>query len=69
MPVLATGAEKTYGSEVEDGLRLVADNVTGVVIANSRHWIMQEQPAAAVTVIRAFLDKPQTWKAQRSLRI
>ena len=56
MPVLAIGAEKTYAGRVEEDLRFVADYVTGTVIANCGHWIMQEQPAAAVAIIRSFLD-------------
>jgi pimeloyl-ACP methyl ester carboxylesterase len=59
MPVLGIGAEKTYGSRIAEDLRFVADDVSGAVIANSGHWIMQEQPDAAIAVIRAFLDKPQ----------
>jgi pimeloyl-ACP methyl ester carboxylesterase len=58
MPVLGIGGEKAYGSRVAEDLRFVADNVTGAVIANSGHWIMNEQPAAAIDVIRTFLDKP-----------
>jgi pimeloyl-ACP methyl ester carboxylesterase len=57
MPVLAIGAEKTYGSRIEESLRSVADNVTGAVIAQSGHWIMHEQPAAAIALIRSFLGK------------
>jgi pimeloyl-ACP methyl ester carboxylesterase len=30
---------------------------TSVVIPNSGHWLMEEQPAATVAAIRAFLDK------------
>jgi pimeloyl-ACP methyl ester carboxylesterase len=59
MPVLGIGSEKTYGSRVADDLHFVADNVSGAVIANSGHWIIDEQPAAAIAVIRAFLDKPR----------
>jgi pimeloyl-ACP methyl ester carboxylesterase len=57
MPVLAIGAEKTYGSRIEESLQSVADDVTGAVIAHSGHWIMQEQPAAAIALIRSFLGK------------
>jgi pimeloyl-ACP methyl ester carboxylesterase len=58
MPVLAVGAEKTYASRMAEDMRYVAEDVTGAVIANSGHWIMDEQPAAAIELIRAFLDKP-----------
>jgi len=57
MPVLAIGADKSFGAGMADDLRFVASDVTSVVIANSGHWLMEEQPAATVTAIRAFLDK------------
>jgi len=57
MPVLAIGADKSFGAAMADDLRFVASDVTSVVIANSGHWLMEEQPAATVTAIRAFLDK------------
>ena len=57
MPVLAIGAEKSFATAMADDLRFVADNVTGVVIAASGHWLMEEQPAATIAAIRAFLDQ------------
>ena len=41
-----------------DDLRQVASDVTPAVIRNSGHWIMEEQPAQTVSVVKAFLDKP-----------
>jgi pimeloyl-ACP methyl ester carboxylesterase len=55
MPVLAIGAEKSFGSAMADDLRFVATNVTGAVIPNSGHWLIEEQPAATVGAVRAFL--------------
>ncbi|HEX5325146.1 MAG TPA: alpha/beta hydrolase [Acetobacteraceae bacterium] len=55
MPVLAIGAEKSFGAAMADDLRFVADNVTSVVIPDSGHWLMEEQPAATIAAIRAFL--------------
>ena len=59
MPVLAIGAEKFFGTKMADDIRVVAADVTGRVIANSGHWLMEEQPAATVSAIRSFLDKPK----------
>ncbi len=56
MPVLAIGADKSFGTAQADALRVVANNVTGQVIANSGHWLMEEQPAATVAAIVKFLD-------------
>jgi pimeloyl-ACP methyl ester carboxylesterase len=55
MPVLAIGADKSFGTAMADALRFVADNVAGHVIANSGHWLMEEQPAATVGTITGFL--------------
>ncbi|HEX9521623.1 MAG TPA: alpha/beta hydrolase [Reyranella sp.] len=57
MPVLAIGAAQSFGTAMADDLRFVAGNVTGHVIANSGHWLMEEQPAATVAAITAFLAK------------
>lgn len=56
MPVLAIGADHSYGTVQADDLRQVADNVTSAVITGSGHWIMEEQPAQAVDKIVAFID-------------
>ena len=58
MPVLAIGAEKSFGTAMADEIRFVALDVTGAVIANSGHWLMEEQPAATVAAITAFLRRP-----------
>jgi pimeloyl-ACP methyl ester carboxylesterase len=57
MPVLAIGADKSFGTGMADVLRFVAADVTAEVVANSGHWLMEEQPAATIAAIRAFLDK------------
>jgi len=57
MPVLAIGADHSYGTVEADDLRMVADNVSSAVINNSGHWIMEEQPAQAVDAIASFIDK------------
>jgi pimeloyl-ACP methyl ester carboxylesterase len=58
MPVLAIGADKSFGPAMAEDLRFVASDVTELVIANSGHWLMEEQPAATVAAIKSFLDKP-----------
>ncbi len=57
MPILALGAEKSFGAQQADIMRIVGTNVEGGVIANSGHWIMEEQPDATVKTVRAFLDR------------
>ena len=57
MPILALGAEKSFGDQQAAIMREVGTNVEGGIIANSGHWIMEEQPDATVKAVRAFLDK------------
>jgi pimeloyl-ACP methyl ester carboxylesterase len=57
MKVLAIGAEKSFGTAMADDIGFVASDVTGAVIPNSGHWLMEEQPAATVAAVRAFLDR------------
>lgn len=39
-------------------MREVGSRVEGGIITGSGHWIMWEQPAQTVKVVKAFLDKP-----------
>jgi pimeloyl-ACP methyl ester carboxylesterase len=57
MPVLGIGGDKSFGTGVADGLRFVATDVSSQVIANSGHWLMEEQPAATIAAILAFVNK------------
>ncbi len=56
MPVLAVGGEKSFGPTMAIVMRAAATDVTELVIANSGHWLMEEQPAATVAAVRTFLD-------------
>jgi pimeloyl-ACP methyl ester carboxylesterase len=55
MPILALGAEKSFGDQQAAIMREVGSNVEGGIIANSGHWIMEEQPDQTVNRVRAFL--------------
>jgi pimeloyl-ACP methyl ester carboxylesterase len=57
MPILALGAEKSFGDQQAAIMRIVGSNVEGGIIANSGHWIMEEQPAQTVKAVSAFIDK------------
>jgi pimeloyl-ACP methyl ester carboxylesterase len=57
MPVLAIGADRSFGTAQADELRFVASDVTPAIIANSGHWLMEEQPAATIAAILAFLNR------------
>jgi pimeloyl-ACP methyl ester carboxylesterase len=57
MPVLALGAEKSFGAAEADTLRAVATNVTKGIVPDSGHWIMDENPQATTTFIVNFLSQ------------
>lgn len=56
MPVLAIGGAASFGSTMATVARAGATNVQEQVIAGSGHWLMEEQPAATVAAIDAFLN-------------
>jgi pimeloyl-ACP methyl ester carboxylesterase len=57
MPILALGAEKSFGDQQAAIMRDVGTNVEGGIITNSGHWIMEEQPAQTVKKVTDFLGK------------
>jgi len=57
MPVLALGAEKSFGPGMAEELRFVATNVTGGIIPDSGHWIMEENPKATIALVTGFIAK------------
>ncbi len=57
MPVLAIGGEKSFGPMMTTIMRVAAENVEEGIVPGSGHWIMEENPEATVTMVRAFLDK------------
>jgi pimeloyl-ACP methyl ester carboxylesterase/uncharacterized RmlC-like cupin family protein len=56
MPVLAVGGDHSFGSLMAFVMRFAADDVREVVVADSGHWLMEEQPQATVAAIRTFLN-------------
>src|SRR3954451_1335284 len=57
MPILALGAEKSFGDQQAAIMRDVGTSIEGGIIAGSGHWIMEEQPAQTVTKVGVFLDQ------------
>ena len=57
MPVLAVGGDKSFGLTMASVMGFAASDVTPLVIADSGHWLMEEQPKATVAAVRAFLDQ------------
>jgi pimeloyl-ACP methyl ester carboxylesterase len=56
MPVLAIGGDHSYGTKLATEIGFAASNVKGQSIANSGHWLMEEQPKATMDAILGFLE-------------
>jgi pimeloyl-ACP methyl ester carboxylesterase/uncharacterized RmlC-like cupin family protein len=56
MPVLAIGGDHSFGATMAYVMRFAADDVHQLVIANSGHWLMEEQPGPTIAAIRTFLQ-------------
>ena len=55
MPVLAMGGEKSFAPLMPAFAKAVAVNVRTSVIPDSGHWLMDENPAATIAALSAFL--------------
>ena len=55
LPVLAIGGGKGIGEGVITTMKLVADNVQGVVIPDSGHWVAVEAPDQLLAALTPFL--------------
>ena len=55
VPVLAIGGEKSFGTTMAKIMRFAASNVAEGIIPDSGHWIMEENPTATISMVRAFL--------------
>ena len=55
MPVLSIGGEKSLGNELAAQMKLVADNVTIIVLPNTGHWILEERPKETIDALVKFL--------------
>jgi pimeloyl-ACP methyl ester carboxylesterase len=55
MPVLAIGGERANGDVLGRQMKLVAANVTLIVLKNTGHWLMEEQPRETTEALLKFL--------------
>lgn len=56
MPVFALGGEKRFGVHMAEVMRGSADDVNLGIFPGSGDWILEENPAATVKLVREFLD-------------
>ena len=55
MPVLSIGGDKSLGNQLAEQMKLVADNVTVVVLKDTGHWISEERPKETSDALTKFL--------------
>ena len=55
MPVLSIGGDKSLGAALGEQMKLVASNVTVVIVKDSGHWILEEQPKQTTDDLVNFL--------------
>jgi len=55
IPVLTIGGEKSLGAPLGEQAKLVATNVTVVVLNNAGHWVLEEQPKETTEALQNFL--------------
>jgi pimeloyl-ACP methyl ester carboxylesterase len=55
MPVLAIGGEESGGEGVAATMKLVADDVQGVVLPGAAHWVAEQAPEALLAALTEFL--------------
>src|ERR1700674_1272618 len=55
MPVLAIGGDKSLGEALGQQTRLVATNVSVIVLKDTGHWILEERPKDTTEALQKFL--------------
>jgi quercetin dioxygenase-like cupin family protein len=60
MPVLSIGGEKANGDALAKQVKLVAANATSVVLPDTGHWVMEENPSGTTDALVRFLGMAST---------
>jgi pimeloyl-ACP methyl ester carboxylesterase len=55
MPVLAIGGEKANGDVLGQQMKVVASDATVVVLKNTGHWVLEENPKGTTDALMNFL--------------
>ncbi|WUD77126.1 alpha/beta hydrolase [Streptomyces sp. NBC_00510] len=56
MPILAVGAQDSFGGMIVDQWRDYAENVDGRVLINSGHFVTEEKPQEVTVMLQSFLQ-------------
>jgi pimeloyl-ACP methyl ester carboxylesterase len=55
IPVLSIGGDKSLGTQLAEQMKLVANDVTVVVLKDTGHWILEERPKETTEALIKFL--------------
>ncbi|HWX15530.1 MAG TPA: alpha/beta hydrolase [Chthoniobacterales bacterium] len=55
MPVLSIGGDKSLGNQLAQEMKLVAADVTVVVLKDTGHWVLEERPRETTDALVKFL--------------
>jgi pimeloyl-ACP methyl ester carboxylesterase len=55
MPVLSIGGEKANGEVLAAQMKLVASDVTVVILKDTGHWVIEERPVETADALTKFL--------------
>ncbi len=55
MPVLSIGGEKSLGEALGQQVKLVATDATVIVLKNTGHWVLEENPKETTEALQKFL--------------
>jgi pimeloyl-ACP methyl ester carboxylesterase len=55
MPVLSIAGEKSMGDVLAQQMKLVASNVTSIVLKDTGHWVLEERPKETTDALVKFL--------------
>jgi len=54
MPVLTIEGDKAMGGALEIQAKLVANNVTSIILPDTGHWLMEQRPAETKAQLKRF---------------
>ncbi len=58
--MLSIGGDKANGLALSAQARTIAGNVTAIVLKNTGHWLMEENPQQTIAALTHFLEaQPQ----------
>src|SRR6266481_7746131 len=55
MPVLSIGGDKANGNALAEQVKLVASDASSVTLANTGHWVLEENPRETTDALLRFL--------------